>query len=149
MGHACGCRTNSAGILDVRDMAPRLRHPEIFTTFDALAAGESLILVSDHDLEPLFYQFTFERPGAFGWRYLEDGPEVWRVEIGKPAGAITADQTVGDVVHQDPGTLEVMNAKGINHCCGAELTLTEAAASAGVPLEELLEALNTARDAGG
>ena len=31
---------------------------------------------------------------------------------------------------------------GINHCCGAQLTLAEAAAAAGVPLQALLEALN-------
>lgn len=24
-----------------------------------------------------------ERAGAFAWRYLEEGPEVWRVEIRK------------------------------------------------------------------
>jgi iron-sulfur cluster repair protein YtfE (RIC family) len=31
---------------------------------------------------------------------------------------------------------------GINHCCGAHLTLREAAASAGVALDTLLDALN-------
>jgi iron-sulfur cluster repair protein YtfE (RIC family) len=31
-----------------------------------------------------------------------------------------------------------------DHCCGAQLTLREAAASAGVPLEALLVALNEA-----
>jgi len=32
----------------------------------------------------------------------------------------------------------------LDHCCGAQLTLREAAASAGVPLEALLVALNEA-----
>jgi iron-sulfur cluster repair protein YtfE (RIC family) len=35
-----------------------------------------------------------------------------------------------------------MKEMGINHCCGAHLTLREAAAAAGVPLEALLDALN-------
>ena len=35
-----------------------------------------------------------------------------------------------------------MKEMGINHCCGAHLTLREAAASAGVTIEALLEALN-------
>jgi len=35
-----------------------------------------------------------------------------------------------------------MKAMGINHCCGAHLTLQEAAAAAGVPLNALLAALN-------
>ena len=72
-------------ILDVRAMAPRARHPKIFDSFDRLKAGQTFVLVNDHDPKPLYYQFAAERPGAFTWRYLEEGPEVWRVEIGKPA----------------------------------------------------------------
>lgn len=57
---------------------------------------------------------------------------------------IGADETVGDVAHHRAGALEVMKTMGINHCCGAQLTLREAAASAGVPLDALLAALNEA-----
>ena len=146
MAHACGCQSGSAGVLDVREMAPKLRHPKIFETFDALEPGASFVVVNDHDPKPLVHQFTFERAGAFRWRYLEDGPDVWRVEIGKALPAIRAEQTVGDVAHHHPGTLEVMKAM-VNHCCGAQLTLTEAAASAGVSLEALLTALNDAGSA--
>jgi hemerythrin-like domain-containing protein/uncharacterized protein (DUF2249 family) len=71
-------------VLDVRAMPPRERHPRIFATFDRLAPGAHFVLVNDHDPKPLYYQFAAERPGAFTWRYLEEGPEVWRVEIGKP-----------------------------------------------------------------
>ena len=59
------------------------------------------------------------------------------------AGAtITADLTVGDVAHHYTGALDIMKEMGINHCCGAHLTLRQAAASAGVPLEGLLDALS-------
>jgi len=54
---------------------------------------------------------------------------------------LRADQTVGDVARQHAGALETMKEMGINHCCGADLTLREAAASAGVPLDALLAAL--------
>lgn len=60
---------------------------------------------------------------------------------------VRAEQTVGDVARQHAGALEVMKAMGINHCCGAQLTLSEAAASAGVPLAPLLAALNETRGA--
>lgn len=69
--------------LDVRVIPPREKHPTIFRTFDALGAGESFILVNDHDPFPLRYQFEAERPGAYGWEYLEEGPAVWRVEISR------------------------------------------------------------------
>ena len=103
--------------------------------------------MNDHDPKPLFYQFQFERKEAFRWRYLDEGPEVWRVEIGKTGGPIRADETVGDVAHDHAGVLEVMKEMGINNCCGAQLSLREAAASAGVALDALLAALNEARKA--
>jgi uncharacterized protein (DUF2249 family) len=71
--------------LDIRPVPPRERHPLIFERFDALGPGQGFVLVNDHDPRPLFYQFTVERPGSFTWDYLERGPEVWRVRIGKAA----------------------------------------------------------------
>ena len=56
-----------------------------------------------------------------------------------------ADQTVADVTLHQAGALETMKDMGINHCCGAHLTLREAAAAAGVPLDALLAALNEPR----
>ena len=70
-------------VVDVRDVPPRDRHPMIFATFDALEPGEALELVNDHDPRPLSYQFAAERPDQFTWDYREEGPEVWRVRIGR------------------------------------------------------------------
>lgn len=75
---------NSPRVLDVRALAPVQRHPLIFRTFEALGPGEAFELVNDHDPKPLYYQFAAERPGQFTWEYLEQGPEAWRVRIGKP-----------------------------------------------------------------
>ena len=33
--------------------------------------------------KPLYYQFQAEHTGHFEWSYLETGPDVWRVRIGK------------------------------------------------------------------
>jgi uncharacterized protein (DUF2249 family) len=70
--------------IDVRTILPRERHPLIFGSFDALVPGESLLLVNDHDPKPLLYQFQAESRSEFTWDYLENGPEVWKVKIGKP-----------------------------------------------------------------
>lgn len=72
--------------LDVRVIPPREKHPAIFQTFDRLEPGANFILVNDHDPFPLRYQFEAERTGAFTWDYVEKGPVVWRVRIGKVAG---------------------------------------------------------------
>mgnify|MGYP000869384716 FL=1 len=70
-------------VLDVRAIPPAQRHPLIFETFEGLTPGEAFILVNDHDPKPLYYQFKFEREGEFTWDYLDKGPQVWRVRVGK------------------------------------------------------------------
>ncbi len=73
--------------LDLRTMAPRERHPLIFGHFDALAIGESLQLVNDHNPQPLHYQFDDRADGQFEWSVLAAGPAVWRIEITRIAAA--------------------------------------------------------------
>ena len=65
------------------DIPPRSRHIRIFRVFDKLESGEYMQLTNDHDPKPLYYQFLIEREGEFTWEYMEDGPELWRVVIGK------------------------------------------------------------------
>jgi uncharacterized protein (DUF2249 family) len=69
--------------LDVRVISPRDKHPTIFRTFDALASGQAMVIVNDHDPRRLRDQFTAQRPDAFDWMYEEEGPEVWRVRISR------------------------------------------------------------------
>jgi uncharacterized protein (DUF2249 family) len=74
-------------VLDVRTEIPRRRHELIFESFGEIAPGEAYVLVNDHDPKPLRYQFEAENAGEFSWEYLEEGPEVWRVRIGRVAAA--------------------------------------------------------------
>ncbi len=53
-------------------------------------------------------------------------------------------RTVEEIVRDQPGARAVMAEMGINHCCGAHLTLREAAAAAGVSVEAVLDALKAA-----
>ena len=70
-------------VLDIRPIPPMNRHPLIFDHFEALKTDESFVLVNDHDPKPLFYQFQAERTDQFTWEYLEQGPQAWRVRIGR------------------------------------------------------------------
>jgi uncharacterized protein (DUF2249 family) len=69
--------------VDARKYSPKDKHNVIFETFHNLKSGERMELVNDHDPRPLHYQFLAEREDKFEWRYLEEGPEVWRVAISK------------------------------------------------------------------
>lgn len=67
------------------------------------------------------------------------GPHV------QPGGAIapvTGEHIVGEVAGRSPRAMAVIQEMGLNHCCGAHLTLTQAAASAGVPVEVVLRRLD-------
>lgn len=70
-------------VIDVRTIARTERHPRIFATVEALAPGDAFVVVSDHDPRPLHYQLETSFPGKLTWDYLEQGPEVWRIEIGR------------------------------------------------------------------
>jgi len=74
-------------VVDVRAEIPRTRHELIFSTFATLPAGTAFVLVNDHDPKPLYYQLAAENPGEFTWEYLDEGPEVWRVRVGRTGPA--------------------------------------------------------------
>ena len=76
-------QTITENILNVTLLEPRQKHPTIFVRFDELVEGESLTIHNDHDPKPLYYQFQAERADQFTWNYVEQGPEVWSVVIGK------------------------------------------------------------------
>lgn len=70
--------------LEVRHLPPAERHEIIFVKYHELRPGQGFILINDHDPIPLYYQFSFEYKDLFTWDPIEEGPEVWRVRIGKP-----------------------------------------------------------------
>lgn len=70
--------------LDVRNEPPARRHDLILGTYKDLEPGAGFELINDHDPKPLWYQFDAEYKDQFTWDYLESGPEVWRVRIGRP-----------------------------------------------------------------
>lgn len=69
------------GRLDSRDLPPSQRHD----AFDELDAGEKLVIVNDHDPQPLFYEFRAERD-AFdeaGYEVERRGPEEFVATLPK------------------------------------------------------------------
>ncbi|MEZ2145078.1 DUF2249 domain-containing protein [Bradyrhizobium sp. DN5] len=70
--------------IDVRSIPRTMRHPLIFDTFDQLAPGQFFHVVSDHDPRPLRYLFDVRYFNIFTWDYVETGPDIWRVRVGRP-----------------------------------------------------------------
>ena len=64
-------------------------------------------------------------------------------EARRPAAPRYQGGTIVAEVVRDPAGRAVLERFGVNHCCGAHLSLQEGAAAAGVPIETLLAALDT------
>ncbi|MBV7701597.1 DUF2249 domain-containing protein [Nocardia nova] len=88
--------------LDVRELRKPDKHPAIFARFDALAAGESFVLVNNHYPRHLRDEFDVEHPGGYSWDVIEDGPRVWRLRIAKLAST-SLPRILTDTSALEPG----------------------------------------------
>jgi uncharacterized protein (DUF2249 family) len=70
-------------VLDVRGLPCANRRAIIFGHFDSLNPGQAIEIVNDHDPVGLKSHFAERAPDGFGWRPLEAGPDVWRIEIAR------------------------------------------------------------------
>ena len=57
---------------------------------------------------------------------------------------IDPDWSVNATIQRFPSTVAVFNEYGVDACCGGAATLREAALEAGVALDQLLDALESA-----
>lgn len=67
--------------IDVRTLAAGSCRDTILCAVQDLAPGTALQVVVDHDILPMRMLLTTSWPGMFSFKYLEAGPDVWRVEI--------------------------------------------------------------------
>lgn len=68
-------------MLDVRPIAPQRTPPTVMATYEKLAPGESFILITDREPTAVQAMLKAQTARGAGWRYLEAGPNVWRVRI--------------------------------------------------------------------
>lgn len=69
-------------VLDVRPVEPRKRFDRIMGAYDALPLGGTLDLTVDHEPSCMYYTLrALHGSESFTFEYLEQGPEVWRVEV--------------------------------------------------------------------
>lgn len=122
--------------LDVRIIAPAHKHRTIFEKFDALNEGEGIVIINDHDPKPLYYQLLGERGNVFSWQYLQEGPEVWKVEITKK------ELTVGEIAAHDQRKIKVFAKYGIDFCCGGNKTLKQVCEEKQLSYEQIVQELS-------
>jgi uncharacterized protein (DUF2249 family) len=75
-------QASASRILDIRVLDGCVnRKAHVLEALDALAPGESVVVVNDHLPRGLRVHFEEQRPQAFDWTLLQDGPQVWQVRI--------------------------------------------------------------------
>lgn len=131
-------------VLNVTLLEPRLKHPTIFRYFDALKGGETFRILEDHDPKPLYYQMKAIRGEIFCWKYIEQGPKRWVVQIRKTHSA--TDETIGQIVAADLRKAEVFKKLGIDFGCGGKKTLRQACEEKGLDIDLVEAALDSAKD---
>lgn len=78
-------------VIDVRQIDPQHRHMVILQLFENLPAHGAIQLIADHDPKPLRFQLEAKSGAACLWAYLEQGPDAWRVRLGKKSVRETSD----------------------------------------------------------
>lgn len=72
-----------AAIVNATEYPPAVKHSVICDTFDRLKTQEAMLLINDHDPLPLRFQFQSIYSGSFTWEYIEQGPVIYQIKIGK------------------------------------------------------------------
>jgi regulator of cell morphogenesis and NO signaling len=118
-------QTIEKNVLDLTLFEPQQKHPTFFARFYSLPQNEDLIIQSDHDPKPLFYELLNEIGNSFTWEYLEQGPECWKISVSKTATPIEKE-TVGRIAAKSLHKAQVLKKHGLDFCCGGKKTLKQA-----------------------
>jgi uncharacterized protein (DUF2249 family) len=71
--------------LDMDVLPRKFAHRAALERISRLRPGERLLVRSGRELGSLWNVLACGQPGEFGWAYLDEGPEQWRVEVTRRA----------------------------------------------------------------
>ena len=79
----CGCGHHDEALpeLDARTIPHAIRHAAVLGAVASLAQGAAMVLVAPHDPKPLLAQIADREAGAVTVRYLDEGPDAWRLRL--------------------------------------------------------------------
>lgn len=80
-GCTCGEVDEELPELDVQTIPHAIRHASIFGAIESLRPGAAMVVSATHDPVPLLGQLSARHGDAYHTRYLDRGPERWRILI--------------------------------------------------------------------
>ena len=84
-GCACGGHDEELPELDVQTIPHAVRHAAIFGAIESLRPDAAMVISATHDPVPLLQQLAAKHGDAYRTRYLDEGPERWRILIRRAA----------------------------------------------------------------
>ena len=69
--------------LDARIIPHAIRHGAVIGAFSQVRPGAAMVLAAPHNPLPLLNQLTEIEGDALEISYLEEGPDVWRLRLGR------------------------------------------------------------------
>ncbi|UNK70174.1 DUF2249 domain-containing protein [Microbacterium sp. H1-D42] len=78
---ACGGHDEELPELDVQTIPHAVRHAAIFGAIESLRPGGGMVISATHDPVPLLTQLAAKHGAAYNTRYLDEGPERWRILV--------------------------------------------------------------------
>lgn len=100
-------------------------HQQLLAAFDALAPGASVVLLGTGDPAGYLEVLQRERAGLYDWNYLAEGPEVWRVALGRRPPARERRESVGDLLGFDHDRLDAILAEARRAWEGGDLAAAQ------------------------
>lgn len=73
----------SSPVVDTRTSPELSCADQTNLAFAELIPGDHFVLLADHDPTPLRYMLNAERRGQFTWTPLQEGPDLWKVWVGR------------------------------------------------------------------
>lgn len=80
-GCACGEADEELPELDVQTIPHAVRHAAVFGAIESLQPGAALVISATHDPVPLLTQLQAKHGGGYKTRYLDEGPDRWRILV--------------------------------------------------------------------
>lgn len=80
-GCTCGEVDEELPELDVQTIPHAVRHAALFGAIESLRPGAAMVISATHNPVPLLTQLQAKHGAAFKTRYLDEGPERWRILV--------------------------------------------------------------------
>ena len=100
--------TATPSLLDTRTLSKPNRCRAVLDSFDRLEPGQTLVVFTDHDPQPLLRHFQKDRPGLFEWTPQESDPTLWRTELFRRAANRGALRRVTEALAWDHDRLDAL-----------------------------------------